>query len=118
VRVRILLGDPACPEVAKRGADEGVGDALAAKIRNALALYRPLREMDGPEFRFHQTILYNSIYFGDDQLLVNTHVYGVPAAGNPVWHLRKIPGGEIAATYLASFERVWETAVPVPRPEG
>ena len=89
-----------------------------AKIRNALALYRPLLKMDGPEFRFHQTILHNSIYFGDDHLLVNTHVYGVSAAGNPVWHLRKIPGGEIAATYLASFERVWEAAVPVSRLEG
>jgi hypothetical protein len=69
-------------------------------------------------FRFHKTILYNSIYFGDDQMLVNTHVYGVPAAGNPVWHLRKIPGGEIAATYLGAFERVWETAVPVREAEG
>jgi transcriptional regulator with XRE-family HTH domain len=117
VRLRFLLGDPDCPEVAQRGADEGVDDAMAAKIRNALALFKPLRVLDGAEFRFHQTILYNSIYFGDDQLLVNTHVYGITAAGNPVWHLRKIPGGEIAALYLASFERVWETSVPVPGPD-
>jgi ADP-ribose pyrophosphatase YjhB (NUDIX family) len=86
MRVRILLGDPDCPEVAQRRADEGMDDAMAAKIRNALALYKPLREMDDQEFRLHQTILYNSIYFGDDHLLVHTHVYGVPAAGNPVWH--------------------------------
>ena len=63
----------------ERGRDEGVDDAIAAKIRNALVLYRPLRAIEGVEFRFHQTILYNSIYRGDDQLLVNTHVYGVPA---------------------------------------
>ena len=25
---------------------------------------------------------------------------------NPVWHLRKVPGGEIASMYLTSFERV------------
>ena len=37
VRVRILLGDPASQVVADRGEDEGVGDAQAAKIRNALA---------------------------------------------------------------------------------
>jgi lambda repressor-like predicted transcriptional regulator len=113
VRVRILLGDPDCPQVAERGADEGVDDAMAAKIRNALVLSRVLRGTDGAEFRFHQTILYNSIYRGDDHLLVNTHVYGVPAAQAPVWHLRKIAGGEVAATYLDSFERVWDTAVPI-----
>ncbi|HUY52584.1 MAG TPA: hypothetical protein VMV92_43930 [Streptosporangiaceae bacterium] len=87
---------------------------MAAKIQNALVLHRALRGIDGAEFRFHQTILYNSIYRGDDHLLVNTHVYGVPAAAAPVWHLRKVAGGEIAATYLESFERVWESAVPVP----
>ena len=114
VRVRVLLGDPASPQVAERGADEGVDDAMAAKIRNALVLYRSLRAGGGPEFRFHQTILYNSIYRADDQLLVNTHIYGMSAAFAPVWHLRKVAGGEIAATYLESFERVWDTAVPLP----
>ncbi len=74
-----------------------------------------MRETDGVEFRFHQTILYNSIYISDDQLLVNTHIYGLPAASAPVWHLKKVAGGEIALTYLESFERVWETGTPVPR---
>ena len=114
VRVRILLGNPASPQVAERGVDEGVDDAMAAKIRNALMLYRPLIGAEGVEFRFHATILYNSIYCGDDQLLVNTHIYGLTAARAPVWHLRKVAGGEITAVYLESFERVWETAVPLP----
>ena len=85
---------------------------MAAKIRNALVLYRALREIESAEFRFHSTILYNSIYRGDDQLLVNTHIYGVPAARAPVWHLRKVAGGEIASTYLESFERVWDVRSP------
>ena len=76
-------------------------------------LYRKLRGTEGAEFRFHQTVLYNSIYRGDDHLLVNTHIYGVPAFRAPVWQLRRIPGGEIAVSYLDSFERVWDTAVPV-----
>jgi hypothetical protein len=38
----------------------------------------------------------------------------VTAALAPVWHLRKVAGGEIARTYLDSFERVWDTAVPLP----
>jgi transcriptional regulator with XRE-family HTH domain len=114
VPVRVLVGDPDSPHVADRGADEGVPEAMAAKIRSALVQYRALRNSDGAEFRFHRTILYNSIYRSDDQLLVNTHIYGVPAARAPVWHLKKVAGGEIAATYFESFERVWESATPVP----
>jgi hypothetical protein len=94
VRVRILLGDPDSHVVTERGEDGGVGDAMAAKIRNALALYRPLRAAGGVEFRFHRTILYNSIYRADDLVQVNTHLFGVTAAVAPVWHLRKLPGGE------------------------
>jgi transcriptional regulator with XRE-family HTH domain len=114
VRVRILLGDPSSPQVAARGADEGIEGAIASKIRNVLVLFRALRSVEGVEFRFHQTILYNSIYRGDDQLLVNTHVYGLPAAQAPVWHLRRVAGGEIAGIYLESFERVWDSAMPIP----
>jgi transcriptional regulator with XRE-family HTH domain len=114
VRVRILLGDPGSEQVAARGRDEGVEDMMGPKIRNALVLYRPLRQTEGVEIRFHETVLYNSIYRADEQLLVNTHIYGAPAARAPVWHLKKIPGGEIANIYLESFERVWDTATPAP----
>jgi hypothetical protein len=114
VRVRLALGDPDSDCVAERGQEEGIGDAMAAKVRNALTLYRPLLEYANVEVRLHQTILYNSIYRSDDQLLVNTHVQGMPANNAPLWHLRKIAGGQFAAVYLESFERVWETAVPIP----
>ncbi|GGO30182.1 transcriptional regulator [Microbispora rosea subsp. aerata] len=113
VRVRILLGDPDSPEVARRGADEGIDDGMAAKIRNAIVLYRPIRGMDGVEIRLHRTVLYNSIYRGDDQLLVNTHVYGMPAGNAPVLHLRKVSGGDMVATYVESFDRVWAQATPL-----
>lgn len=85
---------------------------MAAKIRNALALYRPMRSVEGIEFRFHQSVLYNSIYRADDQLLVNAHIQGRTAAHAPVWHLRKLSGGEIADMYLDSFERVWAASHP------
>jgi transcriptional regulator with XRE-family HTH domain len=109
-RVRILLGNPDSELVAQRGADEGVDDAMAAKIRNAMVLYRPLRNLDGIEFRLHETVLYNSIYWADDQVLVNTHIYGSPAAEAPVLHLRRVAGGSMVSTYLESFERVWDGA--------
>lgn len=113
VRVRILLGDPDSPQVAQRGADEGIDDAMAARIKNALVLYRPIRGLEAVEIRLHRTILYNSIYRTDDQYLINTHVYGTPAAEAPVLHLRKVAGGDMVATYATSFERVWAAARPV-----
>lgn len=61
----------------------------------------------------HRTVLCDSIYRADDRLYVNTHVYGLPAAQAPVWHLRKIPGGDLARHYLESFKRVWDDAIPM-----
>ena len=113
VRVRILLGDPDSAEVAARGAHEGIDDAMASKIRNVMVLYRPLRELARVEIRQHATVLYNSIYRSDGQLLVNSHVYGKPAAEAPVMHLRQIAGGTLVATYLDSFERVWSESRPL-----
>jgi transcriptional regulator with XRE-family HTH domain len=114
VRVRILLGDPDSPQVAQRGEDEGIDDAVASKVRNALVLYEPLRAVEGVEFRLHRTVLYNSIYQADEQLLINTHVYGINAAEAPLWHLRKVAGGDLFNTYTESFERVWAGATQLP----
>jgi transcriptional regulator with XRE-family HTH domain len=111
VRVRILLGDPDSQAVAERGKDEGIAEAIAGKIRNAIILFRPLQVVDNVEIRLHGTILYNSIYRSDDQLLVNTHIYGMMANNAPAFHLRKIPGGDMVNTYLESFDRVWENAI-------
>lgn len=111
--VRILLGDPESEFVAQRGADEGIGDTMGAKIRNALVLYKSLRNIDGIEFRLHRTVLYNSIYRADDQILVNTHIYNFPASQAPVLHLRRVAGGDMVTTYLESFDRVWDGAEPL-----
>lgn len=108
--VRILLGDPDSEAVAQRGIDEGIDENMAGRIRNALVYFEPLRGLDGIEFRLHDTILYNSIYRADDQLLVNTHVYHIPAWKAPVLHLRRVAGGDMVSTYLESFECVWEGA--------
>jgi hypothetical protein len=105
--VRIALGDPDGPNVAERGQEEGIGDAMAAKIRNALTLYRPFSTVEIIEIRLHCTVLYNSIYRADDQLLINQHAYGIPAAQAPVFCLSSTGSGEMAALYLESFERVW-----------
>ncbi|TCN30666.1 hypothetical protein EV644_13148 [Kribbella orskensis] len=112
VRVRIALGDPNGLHIAQRGREEGIGVALAAKVRNALVLLRPLLGRPGVELRLHDTVLYNSLYRADDQLLVNQHIYGIPAAQAPTYHLRKASGGEMYGFYLDSFGRIWAGATP------
>jgi transcriptional regulator with XRE-family HTH domain len=114
IPVRIALGDPESPQVADRGTEEGIGGAMSAKVRNALALFQPLTVVPGVELRLHRAILYNSIYRADDQLLVNQHTYGMPAAHAPVFHITRTPGGEMAEAYLTSLERVWATGQPHP----
>jgi hypothetical protein len=116
VRVRILLGDPDSPHVSRRGDDEGIGDAMAAKIRNTLALYGRVRDVEGVEIRLHRTTLYNSIYFADAEILVNPHVYGIIASSAPVMHMRATSGDGMSRTYLDSFERVWRDASPAQLP--
>ena len=112
VQVRLLLGDPDSRNVADRGESEGIDEGMAAKVRNAIVLFGKLLAEPGVELRLHSTVLYNSIFRADDQLLVNTHIYGVMANNAPVFHLRKIPGGEMASSYIESFDRVWESATP------
>ncbi len=113
VTVRIVLGDPNGPHAAERGEEEGIGGAMPAKIRNALALFRPLGVVENIEVRLHRTVLYNSIYRADGRLLVNQHTYGIPAAQAPVVCLANTSNGEITALYLASFERVRANATPL-----
>jgi transcriptional regulator with XRE-family HTH domain len=109
--VELLLGDPESAEVARRGAEEGIGDAMAGKIRNVLAFYSPLLDVPNVSMRFHRTTLYNSIYRFDEEMLVNTHVFGFPAAHAPVLHLRRLSGGDLFDTYADSFDRVWSTGL-------
>jgi transcriptional regulator with XRE-family HTH domain len=112
VCVEILLGNPSCEAVAQRGLEEGIGGAIAEKIRNVLHFYDRLRNVENAEIRFHDTTLYNSIYRFDVDMFVNPHVLGFPAAHSPAMHLRQLSGGELFDTYAGSFERVWSQAVP------
>jgi transcriptional regulator with XRE-family HTH domain len=113
VSVRLLLGDPDSTAVADRGSGEGIGDAMSARIRNALALLAPVATVDGVELRLHGTVLYNSIFRADDELLVNTHAHGVSASTAPVIHLRRSDEDGMASMYVECFEHVWASAQTV-----
>jgi hypothetical protein len=113
VRLRFLIGDPDCPQVRQRGIDEGIGAAISAKIANTIHNYRDLIGAANVEFRSHDTVLYNSIYRADDEMLVNAHLYGAPGHMAPLLHLRRIAGAELFSGYLDSFERAWAAAKPL-----
>ena len=113
LKVRLLFGDPESETVAWRGREEGINEHLAARVRLSLTYMQPLIGVAGIEVRQHETVLYNSIYRFDDEMLVNTHVVGSPAPQNPVLHLRRTPDGQLFEHYLGSFDRVWDTDSPL-----
>jgi hypothetical protein len=113
VAIRLLLGDPDSAAVTRRGDEERVGDALAARIRMSMSYLEPAFDVAGLDVRLHDTTLYNSIYRFDDDLLVNMHAYGAVAAQSPVMHVRRIDGGRLYPHYMCSFERVWGEAQPL-----
>lgn len=110
VAVRLLMADPDSSRVAERGTEEGIGTAVAARVQNALALFQPLLGTEGVEARQHETVLYNSIFRADDDMLINPQVHGMAAAYAPVLHLRRIDSGGMFDTYADSFEHIWTTA--------
>ena len=112
VSIKIALADPESP-YAPHHARGDAGEAISAEIRKALTLYRSVAQVENVEIRLHQTVLYNSIYRADDQLFVNQHAYGIPAAHAPVFCLRDTGTGETTALNLGSFERMWTSAVPI-----
>ncbi|WP_323372389.1 XRE family transcriptional regulator [Streptomyces katsurahamanus] len=119
VRVRLCFGDATGEAVAIRGREEDIGDTLAAKIRASLTYYRPLLSEPGCEVRLHDTTLYTSLFRYDDNLLVNSHVWGRPASANPLLHLTRRARDGWFDNYAQSFEAVWAIARPwTPDQEG
>lgn len=110
VQVRLCLGDPGADAVQQRGQEEGIGEGLRGRIQLQLSYFGDLAGAPGIEVRLHATTLYNSIYRFDDEMLVNLHTYGVPAAQSPVLHLHRLGEGRLFEHYVGSFERVWESA--------
>ena len=109
-RLRICLRSPDTAALADTR--EGAGNAGAAEIHQALALFGVLRE-NGAEITLHRVVLYNSIYRADDQLLITQHAYGIHREREPVLYLRSAAAGDMATTYVDAFERIWAGALPV-----
>jgi transcriptional regulator with XRE-family HTH domain len=107
VSMRICLH---APVVAQGVARPESSAAPTDSVRDALAIYAPLREKGEVEIRLHQGIVYSSIYHADDQLLVSQHAYGAPVGSTPVLQLRRAEDGDMVAEYLGAFEHTWAAA--------
>ena len=115
-RVTVLLGDPDSDAVALRGREEAYGHGIEARCRQALLHYAPLIGTEGIEICQHGTTLYNSLYRGDDIMIVNAHRYGINAYATPVLHLRRSADGGLFDGYAGSFEQVRRLSRPARRP--
>ena len=104
---KLPLGDPDGAQLAARDAEHEIGGGVAGRVTSVLAHYRTLADV--AQIRLHDTPLYNSIYRFDDELIINSHVYGILAAYTPCLRIRRIDGAYFN-TYLESFERVWTSA--------
>src|SRR5260370_716319 len=69
-KVRVMLGDPDCAEVTRRGQEEQYGHGIETRCRQALLHYSPLVGVPGIKIHVHDTVLYNTIYVGDEWLIV------------------------------------------------
>lgn len=112
VRCRFLIGDERSAAVRQRATEEGTAGGLEGRIQLQRRYLRDLASLPGVEIRSHGTTLYNSLYRFDQDLMVNGHAYGMPAAYSPVLHLRRVPGGRMWDHYMQSFEEVWKIAAP------
>lgn len=84
VVVRFLVGDPDGANMALRGEEEGIGEAVRARSRTTVELLARYAPTVGIQIRTHQTTLYSSIFRVDDEMIVNFHIYGSPGRNNPV----------------------------------
>ncbi|MDG4824916.1 hypothetical protein O7635_23960 [Asanoa sp. WMMD1127] len=110
VTVRVALGDQSGDRIRARGVEEWGGRGIETRVRTALATFRILGRQQGIEVRTHNTTLYNSIYRADNEIMINMHVFGTPAADAPVLRLNADLSPETASVYQTSFERVWVNA--------
>jgi transcriptional regulator with XRE-family HTH domain len=110
VSVRICLCDPDAPGDPKHIIGPENSNAPITKIGDLLAAYAPLHVRGQIRIRQHLGIMYSSIYYADEQLLVSQHAYGIPAGQAPVLHLRRAEGGDMVAAYREAFEHAWSDA--------
>ena len=112
-RVRIALANPESPYVAERDEEEGLGGTMPDRIRSTLDHFEPLFGEEGIDLRFHETRMYNSMFRGDDQMLVTPHLYALKGYRAPLLSLRRMGDDGLFEGLMDHFERVWAVSTPI-----
>ncbi|HEY6408435.1 MAG TPA: hypothetical protein VIY29_13285 [Ktedonobacteraceae bacterium] len=89
-QVRITISDPTSPYVHDRDHEEQLEGTLPARIQATLQQFRELHHHPNIRLHFHRTPMYNSVFRGDDEMFVTTHLYGLHGSKAPLLHLRGI----------------------------
>jgi transcriptional regulator with XRE-family HTH domain len=112
VKMRICLRDTNTHAGAQGAVCPDGGNASDVRVDEALTVYAPLRAKGEVEIRLHRGVVYNSIYYGDDHMLVSQHVYGTPIKSAPVLRLQRAEDSDMAAAFTKAFEAAWAAATP------
>lgn len=114
VSIRIALADPDAPETAARSIEEQLGPAgMAARIRNALLHFAPLKGLSGVEVRQYASPMYNSVFRFDEEMLVTPHLFGTPGYRAPLLHLQRSGADGPFDQFAGHVERLWSISTPV-----
>jgi hypothetical protein len=105
--IRIALADPDCQAVADRDQEEGLAGGLPARIRTTLHHFADLKKHAGISLCLHATLMYNSIFRFDEEMLVTPHLYAQPGYASPVLHLRRVGAHGMFDNFALHFERIW-----------
>lgn len=111
-QVRICLGDPDSSAVTVRGQEEDIGEAMSGRCKLAIGYATPVARALPGSLRLHATTLYSSVLRFDDDVLVNWHIFGAPAADAPIFHFRIPDDGRasVASRLMAAFDAIWESS--------
>ncbi|WP_432486902.1 XRE family transcriptional regulator [Kineococcus sp. SYSU DK018] len=112
-RVRIAVADPDSAEVAARDAEERLDGGIAPRIRSSLRHLDACVRSELTEVRYHRTVMYNSIFRFDDELLYTPHLFGRPGYESPLFHLRRVGQGGVFDNLTQHMDEVWASATPV-----
>ncbi|HZD65339.1 MAG TPA: hypothetical protein VE152_04500 [Acidimicrobiales bacterium] len=115
-QVRIALADPDSQQVADRDVEERLGGTMPDRIRTTLDHFAPLFGVEGIQVAYHHTPMYNSVFRGDNELLVTPHLYRLKGYKAPLLHLHRTSEDGMFDNLMAHFERVWADTTPVPAP--
>jgi lambda repressor-like predicted transcriptional regulator len=105
---RFMVADPNEDAAQIRGNEVPESDQMIGRINNTLEFLLPIIDA-GADFRFQFASNYISIFRFDDDMMVITHMYGVPGRESPLHHLHRIGSCGLFDRFAEYFEHVRET---------